>query len=392
VNLLDLAVELLPTGEHRAEILCELALARLTAGDPRGRSDFERARELAAQLGSPRLQLRAEIEIASAGVVGAGGFSATPEDVLTIASQALPVLEKLEDDRTLARVWLALAGVHSHRLHNAAWEEAAARALTHYRRAGWPGGTSLMGQAAALFWGPTTTTDALRRIDVLLDESDGDLWAIASVDLFRAALLAMRGRFDDAREVLAGSRKTFAELGSTVQIATNWSGMAAEIERLSGDLDAREAILRASLADARSLEQGAFVATRAAQLADVLHARGRHGEAQELANVAERHLAEGDLVTHVKWQTVSAKLLGEEGQTARAVALAREAHHRMQDTDALDLRAQVTLDLAAVVRLADPSGAESGKLIREALALLRRKGNRVSAQRADALLQAPAPA
>jgi hypothetical protein len=91
-------------------------------------------------------------------------------------------------------------------------------------------------------------------------------------------------------------------------------------------------------------------------------------------------------VTHVMWRGVRAKLLAHAGRIEAAAAVAREALGLIERTDLLTHHGDALLDLAEVLRLGERR-AEADDAAREALALYKRKGNLVSAERARSGLE-----
>src|SRR5207302_6261319 len=118
-----------------------------------------------------------------------------------LANIAIPVFEEHADDRALGRAWLDVAATEgAYYCRYAQAEEAARKALLHYRRAGWPVSACLGTLAASLLNGPTPVSSAIPECEQLLDGAD--LNGEANVLPFLAALQAMKGDFEQAREQL----------------------------------------------------------------------------------------------------------------------------------------------------------------------------------------------
>jgi tetratricopeptide (TPR) repeat protein len=124
-----------------------------------------------------------------------------------------------------------------------------------------------------------------------------------------------------------------------------------------------------------------LLATTAAMLAQALEAQGRDDEAEAQCGVSEASAPHEDLVTHVVWRGVRARLLARAGRADAAEALAREALGLIERTDLLTHQGDARLDLAEVLRLAGRAG-EADAAAQDALDLYERKGNLVSAARA----------
>ena len=127
-----------------------------------------------------------------------------------------------------------------------AWEQAAA----HAHRAGAEHERTeiLRWVARSLVLGPTPVADAIRRCEAIRREVSGNRAAAADVLQSLAALHAMEGRFDHARELLANSSAVFEELGLTLTTAAGHD--RAWVELLAGDPVAAERSLRRGLHDA----------------------------------------------------------------------------------------------------------------------------------------------
>ena len=124
-------------------------------------------------------------------------------------------------------------------------DEAFARGLACARRA-----RSGRDEAQILNWflvsswyGPTPAHEALARCrDVLEQTSSRQVEAIARIE--QGALLALSGRFDEARRVLEGRRGDARGAGTSDRLRPGRSQELFDIERLAGDLPAAEAVLR----------------------------------------------------------------------------------------------------------------------------------------------------
>jgi tetratricopeptide (TPR) repeat protein len=269
---------------------------------------------------------------------------------------------------------------------NHAWEEASERALFHYHRAAWPVTTCLQSVGAALFFGPRAADESILRCDALLTGEGIDRIGEAHVTLWRGALQALGGGFDEARTAIEQARRTYDEFGQPILIAVSCSFVAGFTEMLSCDYGAAEMILRASADDLEERGEEAHLATRAAELADALYAQERFAEAAEWTQIAQRHSASDDLSAQFTWRTVHAKVIASLGEPEEAEQLAREALDLVDRTDALNQRADVRLDLANVLRLGGRLD-QAAETAREAVRLYQQKGNIVSARRGLTLVE-----
>ena len=383
-NLLTRASSLLDAREiARRDLLTELGLVVWRGGDLQLVEDtFGQALEAAVSEHDQRAQLRARLELAYLRLFRApeGGV----DELLSLAAEAMPVLEQLRDDRTLGRVWYVLAHVHGgFRCRYRQSADAAERALLYFRRSNWPVAPCLQELAAGLYCGPTNVEEGIRRCRALLDEADRG--GEANILVFLAGLEAMAERFDSARDLAGRARKIYEELVWTDKISANYAAVAADIELLAGDYPEAERLLRASCDRLEAWGEQARLATQAAQLGEALYWQGRFEEALRWSQVAEDCAATDDASAQFSWRALQAKALARRGALSEADALARKAVEIGAATDALTQHAQVLLAFGEVLRL-EGHGQEAGEAIEDAIRLLERKGNIVSSRKARSSL------
>jgi DNA-binding SARP family transcriptional activator len=383
-NLLTRASSLLDAREiARRDLLAELGLVVWRGGDLQLVEDtFGQALEAAVSEHDQRAQLRARLELAYLRLFRApeGGV----DELLSLAAEAMPVLERLGDDRTLGRVWYVLAHVHGgFRCRYRQSAEAAERALLYFRRSNWPVAPCLQELAAGLYCGPTNVEEGTRRCRALLDEADRG--GEANILVFLAGLEAMAERFDSARDLAVRARKIYEELVWTDKISANYAAVAADIELLAGDYPEAERLLSASCERLEAWGEQARLATQAAQLGEALYWQGRFDEAFRWSQVAEDCAATDDASAQFSWRALQAKALARRGAFSDAHALAIKAVEIGAATDALTQQAQVLLAFAEVLRL-EGHGQEAGGPIEDAIRLLERKGNIVASRKARSTL------
>jgi tetratricopeptide (TPR) repeat protein len=121
-----------------------------------------------------------------------------------------------------------------------------------------------------------------------------------------------------------------------------------------------------------------------AALAQALYLLGEEDEVLTLTDAAAAS-DPADLQTQVQWRGPRAKVLARRGAFDEAERLARAAVVTSRRTDFLDMRAQALADLAEVLVLAGRR-EQADEALAEAVALHRRKGNGVSAERLESEL------
>ncbi len=118
----------------------------------------------------------------------------------------------------------------------------------------------------------------------------------------------------------------------------------------------------------------------------MIYAQERYEEADALAELTERITIEGDRDAQVRGTQLRAKVLARRGRFDEAAAVAEDAARIAAGTDYLELHAHALVSLAEVLLLAGRP-EEAASSLREAIELLRQKGNVVEQARAQALLE-----
>ncbi|HEY6835852.1 MAG TPA: BTAD domain-containing putative transcriptional regulator [Gaiellaceae bacterium] len=383
-SLLTRASSLLEPAEaaHR-DVLTELGLVRWRRSEL---SDAERAFaqgiEIAVSERDRRAELRARTELGYLRLhLSEEGSS---EELLALASEAIPVLERVGDDRALGRVWFALATISGGFFcQYERSSETAERALDYFRRSGWPLLPCLQAIAASLYYGPTPVPEAIPRCRVLLPEADRG--GTAQILLFLAGLEAMAGRFDSARACAAQTRQIYEDLDWTVNVLTMHMPLSAEIELLAGNYAEAERLLTDSCRKLEDLDVRGQLSTQGSRLAEAIYAQGRHEEALRWSRTAEACAATYDTGAQFLWRAIRGKALAREGALDEGERLAREAAELAATTDSVSQHAQTLLAHAEVLLL-QGSRKEAAERIEQAVELLDAKGNEAACRQARAIL------
>jgi tetratricopeptide (TPR) repeat protein len=330
-----------------------------------------------------RVELRSRIELAHAHLFSESEPSA--DALLELAEKAIPIFEELGDDRALGRTWRHVGFIRGGMQGRLAdWQEAAERALTHYRRSGWSASGCLAELAAALFYGPTRVPEAEQRCEELLHEAT-DRAGRANVLAFMAGLKALGGGVEEGRRLVLEAATTYEEIGEVYALANNSGRVLSRIEMLAGDAAAAERTSRRCCETFERVHDRAALSSQTAELADALYAQARYEEAESWLELAEKSAPRDDVNAQYSWRRVKAKLLARTGSPGRGEELAVQATRLAGETDALNDYAVVLLDLAEVLRLADRPDEAAG-YVEQAMDLFERKGNVVSTIAARSLL------
>jgi len=378
-NLLRRACVLVPEAHHLA---CELGLALNVHGERSEALDVFRG---VTERAHGHHKLRGEVELA---ILQSMGQPDHAHVVLEACTRAIPVLEAAGDDRALGRAWVGISHVRGgFYCEYAAMEEAAEHVAACYRRAGWPLATALEVLGTALEFGPRPVDEAIARLDELAAQ-DTSRWIDANVMLHRAPLEAMRGNFEVARADVARARAGFTELLLRAAVADACPRAAAAIELAAGDLESAERSLREACANLERTQETQVLATRAAELANVLYLQGRYDEAEVWMRLSRDNVGEDDLDAILTRQPVEAMLSARQGRVDESERLARATVELATRTDSPNRRAASLLALAEVLELAGAS-ADAKEHLDAALVLYEQKGNTAAAAHVRAKYEEP---
>ena len=244
MNLLGRAAALLDEDEPaRPALLSELAGALSEAGEF-GRMQTVLGQALEGALASEDRRLEAYVLIQRAFLlIQMGGES---EGAIVLAERTIPLFEGCDDDLGLARAWHLIGEAEFTQGRTQRAGDAWKRGLERARKAG-----DRREEAELLVWlamevvnGPTTVSKGLARLDAILAEGRGDQRVTAAVTIGKALLVAMQGRFDEARTLIGRGQVILEDLGLRVRAAMAPAAHLGQVELLAGDSSAAEAAFR----------------------------------------------------------------------------------------------------------------------------------------------------
>jgi class 3 adenylate cyclase len=298
------------------------------------------------------------------------------EKLATLVEQALPVFQASGDNLALYIGYVALGQVAWGRARIDAALDAHERAFAHARQAGLPY-QLLLQRASGRIEGTTPVSELLAWLDEHKEHGEWD-YVLRSP---RAYTLAMLGRFDEARAILAEGRAQLADRGATLAIAAS-TAIAADVELLAGDPAAAVEFGEEALGLFSELAERTAQFAVAGTLAQALYALDRLDEAEAWAG---RAAGSDSAFAQMLWRQVRAKVLARHCEHDEAERLAREAVAVGDDTDWLNGQGDAYADLAEVLALGgSPEGA--AQALEQALARYERKENVVMSERARARL------
>jgi class 3 adenylate cyclase/tetratricopeptide (TPR) repeat protein len=377
-DLLGRATALLPRDRpERRTALLALGEALEEVGDlGPAQAALEEAEALAKEAAD-------EVTAANAGVLRLSLLGFTDPRNLSVdpvreAERLITALGALEDDLGLVRAWRLIGDVHWNHGRYASADEALAHAIEHARRAG-----ATREEADALgryvgsgVYGPAPVEEIERRCGELVGVGAGTGYEAPAVTAL-AWVRAMQGRFDEARELVGGSRAVYEDLGLRLR-KVFVAEAAGGIEMLAGDPVAAEREFKTCLDEFAEMgEQGGW-STVAAALAHALIEQGRLDEAEESVVASELAGAEDDVSTQVLDRSARARIQAGRGLYDEAAKLGRDAVALSEATDDLNMRGDTLADLGAVLSAAGDKQGSSAAL-ESALQHYEAKGNTAAA-------------
>jgi tetratricopeptide (TPR) repeat protein len=298
------------------------------------------------------------------------------EKLATLVERALPVFQAAGDDMALYVAYSALAEVAFMRGQMGAQMEAYERAFSHAQRSGHLPPGSVVSRAGGRFFGATPVSELL----AWLDENEPRTGWDRVLGVYRAGALAMLGRFDEARAMLAEARAELTERGGGVLLAATTAFFTVWVELWADEPAAALDFGAAGFRQFEELGELSSLSTAAAYLAQALYALERLDEADAWAGRTAELGASDDVSSEMLWRQVRAKVLACRGEHAEAQRLAREAVAIGEGTDGLNWQGDACADLAEVLMLGGEAD-EAAAALEQALERYGRKGNVVMARR-----------
>ena len=387
IGFLDRAVALLGRDEPAAaELLPALGSALTEAGTfDQAAAVAERAVELGEQLGLPLVRWRGVIEGERLRLYR------HPESVdvsatIATAEVAAAALRELGDDLGLSRA--------SYLMCDLAWTtgrieasfEHAERAVEHAARVGIGFEVAAaLNFVAALVQGLTPVHEAVARCRALEPEVVGHRAAELSLLGCRAALAAMAGRFDEAREGMAESRAGLEELG--LHEASAWMAlMDAQAEMSAGNPAAAARATLDTQRITRAIGDRWFLSAALVDHAHALLAQSRDDDAAAAVEAIEAVPAPSDMEWLIKRHTARGTLAARRGEIEQGLTEARHAVELADSTDLIVFRADAYRILASVL-LSAGRPREAREAAERSLELHEAKENVAGASLATGLLE-----
>ena len=348
-NLLGRATLLLPIDDRRrVELSIELSDALMEIGDTKKAEELlEQVLRVTEASGDIPLKARATLYLS---LLHAFTEDEGWEEDARQAEQLVPILEEAGDELGLARVYQLIAETHWDDHDYAETERKLDKALEHARKANHQHQTATLFSflAASTFYGPTHVHEAIRRLEKIIELSQGNRTVLANCLLRIGGLAAMQRQFDQARLLVAKSRAIYQELGLATREAAG-SQETGLIELLADDAIAAEKEFREGYERLQSMGQEAFAGTSAAFLAQALYLQGRYDEAEHFARISEAAAEDEDMLKP-EWAPTLARVLAKKGDLAGAESLAREAVAIAGETDDVLARGDAAIALGEVLR------------------------------------------
>jgi predicted ATPase len=381
------AVDLLSADDGlRLEALLLLASALVDSGDLiRATQLFDEALAGGRARGDERVCALAQLRLLE--VAAQTDPSRSAASGVELAERFATLFERLDDEAGLAEAWALVARMRFFLGRAADAEPAYEQALEHARRAGdrHRMNRTLGWWSTAKRYGPAPAAETLAFLDEIAGRFEPDALHTGQLMVLRGSLMAMEGRFDEARASLSAGLQHADDFGLTL-----WRGSftmeLGQAELLAGDAEAAERALREGYEILTGLGETGFRATVGALLAEALLRQGRDPEAAAILDEVAPLAADDDADVQVRSRAVRAELLVRSGELEEAERVARGAVALAEQTDYSELRGAALVALGRVLQAARRID-EASEAVERALGLYEGKGNRVSAAAATALLE-----
>jgi predicted ATPase/DNA-binding SARP family transcriptional activator len=302
--------------------------------------------EAAQAADAPAAQARIRVMLAE--VRNAQGAAARPKTVAECEAAAA-ILDSHGELDGLAEA-LTVIGMLRYEIDVTRSQKVLERAISCARRSG-----NFRAQMRASHWLavtfhvlPIPVDAAIIRVEQLLQDADGDLWAEADLLKPLSVLYAYVARFADARAAIDRSQSLFASLGARLARAES-AVPAGIVGMITGDPAAAECCVREGYEACRAMRDREFLEILGLQLAEILYQQGRLDEAQQLIDELWAEPSP-DLADFRR--LTEAKLLARRGQFRAARQLVDEAQAQLTPASAPLMQADVLETRAEVDRLA----------------------------------------
>jgi class 3 adenylate cyclase/tetratricopeptide (TPR) repeat protein len=376
LNLLERASNLVSS--RRVDLSLELSViwamtevGRFSDAAARAGAAADRAAEAGDRIGQLRAELARRYLLAH---LDPEGRAAQLEELV---ERVRPVFEQAGDHAALASLWLAIWALEHLRCRFGASADAAKRAVEHATAAGeqYLASYCRTDVISGTAFGPMPILEVLQWLDeqaALVDPRP--TWP----EFWRAHLLPLVGRFDEARAAHRSDVERMSERGDRLGLAL---GNGWEIEMQAGQFAKAEEEARRSCQRLEEMEERAFWSTKACEVAQSLYSLGRYEEAETWARRAADTGASDDAITQLMSRQVLAKVAARRGRFEQARTAAAEALALADGMEAPLSQGDACLDVAEVLWLAgDP--AEAIRQAQRAASFYRGKGATVPLDRA----------
>jgi class 3 adenylate cyclase/tetratricopeptide (TPR) repeat protein len=386
VSLLERAAALVPSDELDLALETEIGEALFWTGradEAIGRADSlaERAGAAGDRVGEISGRIKADVLRLSRRPRGA------TEELAASIQRALPELEAAGDHLALYVAHSALTDVAQMRGKMDTALEAYERAYGHARQAGLEPAAGIGSLASFRYFGSTPASDLL----AWLDENEPRAARDQFLRAYRSMTVAMLGRLDEARAILAEARADEAERGGGPLLANLLAFESVDLELWAGDPAAAVEFGAEGFRLHEEMGNQDFLAPAAGKLGQAFYALDRLEEADSWGGRSAELGTSDDAVKEMVWRQVRGKVLARRGEHEDGVRLAREAVEIGEGTDSLIEQGDAHADLAEALSLTG-SPVEAAVSLRHALDRYERKEHLVLAQRMrERLAGSPGP-
>lgn len=379
-ELLERATPLLPMDAgHRAQALYHYGIALFRLGEyQRADAVLERALDQAAAAGDAPLEELVKLKLSWQRLFR---HATSTREHLERAEQAADLFSRVGDGPKLAQALLDRGRMLRDlgRADEAVPVFERVVELAEASRDSWLAWFGRGAACLALQLGSTPAEEAIARVEETVARVDPEYGQPLNALHALGVLYAEVGRIEEGRRMLEDARRTASGREDQTQSAIGLY-FAAYVERLAGDPEAEERILRTVVDLCEAMSIGGTGDVAQVDLACLLGHTGRLDEAEERA-ISLTSANADDFSIQGRSRSALALVAAGRGDNESALTLADEAVAITSPTDWLSLRG-ATLEDRASVEIAAGLPSRARQSVADALALYEQKGNVSGAQRA----------
>jgi tetratricopeptide (TPR) repeat protein len=199
----------------------------------------------------------------------------------------------------------------------------------------------------AMYWGSTPVSEALAHLEKIVVRASRTTEAF--VVRYRGGLHGLLGDFETARREFVRAQQIEHELGRSVLEDSIYGHFLGPLETEAGNYEEAEIVMLGAYERMSGRGDTGFSSTVAGSLGALYVRMGRWGDAERYGRLALNTAQPDDVEAQSQGHSVLGRVYAARGELVEAERFARTAVDIAEQTDYLDRRGRVLLDLAEVL-------------------------------------------